>query len=181
MSNKTVRMSMDEKRRAILAIYHNTKEVYTEKEIINLASKAGVNQNTIAEINQSLCDDGLVDKDKIGGSNYYWSFPAKKDRLLQLEHDEVMNKIETLRRNIKDAEARLADAKRGREDDDDGDEVGGRGVVAVVEDGTSCGTPRADECRQYRAREIAPERSEGGCESREGIRSGQGGGASMDG
>ena len=45
-SNKTVRMSADEKRRAILGVYHRTKEVYTEKEIIALATKAGVNQNT---------------------------------------------------------------------------------------------------------------------------------------
>ncbi|KAL3789945.1 hypothetical protein ACHAW5_006563 [Stephanodiscus triporus] len=117
MSNKTVRMSADEKRRAILGIYHRTKEVYTEKEIIALAAKAGVNQNTIADINQSLCDDGLVDKDKIGGSNYYWSFPAKKDRLLQLEHEGTLLKIEALRASVKDAEARLADAKRGREEE----------------------------------------------------------------
>ncbi len=46
MSNKTVRMSADEKRRAVLGIYHRTKMVYTEKEIIALAAKAGVNQNT---------------------------------------------------------------------------------------------------------------------------------------
>jgi hypothetical protein len=39
-------MSMDEKRRAVLEIYHRTKMVYTEKEIIALAAKAGVNQNT---------------------------------------------------------------------------------------------------------------------------------------
>ena len=35
-----------EKRNAILGVYHSTKEVYTEKEIIALAAKAGVNQNT---------------------------------------------------------------------------------------------------------------------------------------
>lgn len=45
MSNKTKRMSADEKRQTILGIYHRTKEVYTEKEIIALAAKAGVNQN----------------------------------------------------------------------------------------------------------------------------------------
>ena len=39
-------MSMDEKRKAILEIYHKTKLVYTEKEIIQLATKAGVNSNT---------------------------------------------------------------------------------------------------------------------------------------
>lgn len=42
----TKRMSADEKRQVILGIYHQTKAVYTEKEIIVLASKAGVTQNT---------------------------------------------------------------------------------------------------------------------------------------
>ena len=59
-----------------------------------------------------------MDKDKIGGSNYYWSFPAKKDRLLQLEHDDTLRKINELRSSVKDAEARLADAKRGREEEE---------------------------------------------------------------
>mmetsp|Transcript_14585 Transcript_14585/g.31731 ORF Transcript_14585/g.31731 Transcript_14585/m.31731 type:complete len:214 (+) Transcript_14585:108-749(+) len=121
MASKTKRMSADEKQKAILGIYHSTKEVYTEKEIIALAAKAGVNQNTIADINQALVDDGLVDKDKIGGSNYFWSFPAKKDRLNELAHQETIKKIEALRTNIKESEARLADAKRGREEDESGE------------------------------------------------------------
>jgi len=40
------RMSMDEKRKVVLDIYHKSKSVYTEKEILTLASKAGVNTNT---------------------------------------------------------------------------------------------------------------------------------------
>eukprot|EP00957_Ditylum_brightwellii_P110959 8462377-Ditylum_brightwellii.AAC.1 len=73
------RMSAEEKRQVVLGIYHKTKSVYTEKEILSLATKAGVNANTVADVNQGLVDDGLVDKEKIGGSNYFWSFPAKKD------------------------------------------------------------------------------------------------------
>jgi hypothetical protein len=42
----TKRMSAEEKRQTILGIYHKTKQVYTEKEILALASKAGVNANT---------------------------------------------------------------------------------------------------------------------------------------
>ena len=42
----TTRMSAEEKRKVILNIYHTTKQVYTEKEIVTLASKAGVNANT---------------------------------------------------------------------------------------------------------------------------------------
>lgn len=45
-STTTKRMSVDEKRKVILDIYHKTKAVYTEKEIITLATKAGVNTNT---------------------------------------------------------------------------------------------------------------------------------------
>lgn len=29
------------------------------------------------DVNQSLVDDGLVDMDKIGSSNFFWSFPSK--------------------------------------------------------------------------------------------------------
>ena len=39
-------MSAEEKRQTILGVYHKMKQVYTEKEILALASKAGVNANT---------------------------------------------------------------------------------------------------------------------------------------
>ena len=77
--------------------------------------------DSIADINQSLVDDNLVDKDKIGGSNYFWSFPAKKDRQTQLLHEQTLQSIESLRSQIAEAQAKLADAKRGREDDESGD------------------------------------------------------------
>ena len=39
-------MSTEEKRKIILDIYQQSKELYTEKEIIALATKAGVTANT---------------------------------------------------------------------------------------------------------------------------------------
>jgi Leucine zipper with capping helix domain len=60
-----------------------------------------------------------VDKEKIGGSNYFWSFPAKQDRKLQLQHQETLSAIERLREQLQQAESELADAKRGREEDTD--------------------------------------------------------------
>ncbi|KAI2499173.1 hypothetical protein MHU86_15325 [Fragilaria crotonensis] len=116
MAGGAKRMSKDE-RKAVLDIYHTTKQVFTEKEILSLASKAGVNANTVLDINQSLVDDGLVDKDKIGGSNYFWSFPAKKDRQLQLQHEATLREIIVLKEQTVLASAKLADAKRGREDE----------------------------------------------------------------
>lgn len=72
---------------------------------------------SVLDINQSLVDDGLVDKDKIGGSNYFWSFPAKKDRQLQLQHEAILREIIVLKEQTVLASAKLADAKRGREDE----------------------------------------------------------------
>mmetsp|Transcript_16862 Transcript_16862/g.26319 ORF Transcript_16862/g.26319 Transcript_16862/m.26319 type:complete len:212 (-) Transcript_16862:118-753(-) len=118
MGGGTKRMSQEEKRKVLLKIYHESKQVYTEKEIIALATKAGINANTIPDINQSLIDDALVDKEKIGGSNFFWSFPGKKDRQMQLQHEQTLKNIESLKLKVNDANARLADAKRGREDED---------------------------------------------------------------
>lgn len=39
-------MSQEEKRKVLLKIYHESKQVYTEKEVIALATKAGINANT---------------------------------------------------------------------------------------------------------------------------------------
>ena len=32
---------------------------------------------SVKEVLQSLVDDGLVDTDRVGTSNYFWSFPSK--------------------------------------------------------------------------------------------------------
>ena len=77
----------------------------------------------IVDINQALVDDNLVDKDKIGGSNYFWSFPAKKDRQLQLQHEATLQEIEILKQKVATASSQLSDAKRGREDNSEGERV----------------------------------------------------------
>jgi len=114
-------MSKEEKRNVVLGIYYKSKSVFTEKEIHALAAKSGINANTIPEINQSLVDDGLVEKEKIGGSNYFWSFPAKKDRMMQTQHEKRVRNIEQLKQQRAQSLIQLADAKRGRDDEDEED------------------------------------------------------------
>ncbi|CAM9410827.1 unnamed protein product [Sphacelaria rigidula] len=70
-------LSAEEKREKILGIYHSTKAVFNLKEIEKAASKLGVVSQTVKDVNQALVDDGLVDMDKIGSSNFFWSFPSK--------------------------------------------------------------------------------------------------------
>ena len=110
---------------------------------------------SIADINQALVDDGLVDKEKIGGSNYFWSFPAKKDRLNQLAHEETLKKIEVLRTNIKEAEARLADAKRGREEDESGERAKKMARRVELRKELATGQTELDKLKQNDPQEIA--------------------------
>ncbi|KAL3940107.1 MAG: hypothetical protein SGBAC_005291 [Bacillariaceae sp.] len=121
----TKRMSKDEKRNVILGLYHKTQQVYTEKEIITLAAKEGINTQTIPDIHQSLVDDGLVDKQKISGTNYCWSFKSKTDRMAQIKHKATLEQIEALQPKVEEAKARLADAKRGREEEKGDEQDGG--------------------------------------------------------
>eukprot|EP01038_Epipyxis_sp_PR26KG_P011214 gene11214-15047_t len=78
-------LSVEDKRRVILGIYHDKKEPLNLKEIENLASRLGVVQQTVKEVNQSLIDDFMVQTDKIGAANFFWSFPSKSfnDQLQQ--------------------------------------------------------------------------------------------------
>lgn len=109
------------------SIYHKDQQVYTEKEIIALAAKAGVNANSIQTVHDGMVDDGLVEKQKIGGSNFFWSFKAKKDRKAQIQHENTLKLIEELKPKVTESEMALADAKRGREDDNDNQDTAGGG------------------------------------------------------
>ena len=62
-----------------------------------------------------------MDKAKIGGSNFFWSFPAKKDAKLQLEHQQNLQALEQIKQLVQIAAAKLADAKRGREENEEGE------------------------------------------------------------
>jgi Leucine zipper with capping helix domain/Mnd1 HTH domain len=102
----------------------------------------------VADINQSLVDDALVDKEKIGGTNYYWSFPAKKDRLLQIQHEKVLCNIELLEKESEIAHLELLDAQRGREDEPDekvDDGVVDNGKTTDTESGNPKEEGNADE------------------------------------
>lgn len=77
MSKRKKGLSLDEKRKVILCIYHESLTPFNLKEIEQLASKRGVVQQSVKEVNQSLVDDGFVCCDKIGSSNFFWSFPLK--------------------------------------------------------------------------------------------------------
>nr|XP_054340809.1 meiotic nuclear division protein 1 homolog isoform X2 [Pongo pygmaeus] len=54
------------------------KDVFQLKDLEKIAPKEkGITAMSVKEVLQSLVDDGMVDCERIGTSNYYWAFPSK--------------------------------------------------------------------------------------------------------
>lgn len=109
-------MSLDDKRRTILAVYHELKEPLNLKEIEKAAGNKGVVVQTIKDVNQSLIDDNLLQSDKIGAANFFWSFPSKAfiDKKVEKEKYERLNV--TINENLNNLESQIATAKEIRRD-----------------------------------------------------------------
>ncbi|CAA90804.1 meiosis specific coiled-coil protein Mcp7 [Schizosaccharomyces pombe] len=100
-------LSLAEKRRRLEAIFHDSKDFFQLKEVEKLGSKKQIVLQTVKDVLQSLVDDNIVKTEKIGTSNYYWSFPsdAKRSResvlgSLQAQLDDLKQKSKTLDENI---------------------------------------------------------------------------------
>ncbi|THV05052.1 meiotic nuclear division protein 1 [Dendrothele bispora CBS 962.96] len=77
-------LSAEEKRVKLMEIFHETKDFYQLKELEKIAPKMkGIVSQSVKEVLQSLVDDGLVQSDKIGSSNFFWSFPSQQGALIQ--------------------------------------------------------------------------------------------------
>ncbi|KAJ1852689.1 Meiotic nuclear division protein 1 [Coemansia sp. RSA 2703] len=87
------RLTIEEKRKRMLEIFHDSQEPYLLKELEKIGPKQkGIVMQTVKDVVQSLVDDSLCHCEKIGTSNYYWSFPSelaikRKNRMRELERD----------------------------------------------------------------------------------------------
>ena len=71
-------LSIDEKRKRMLDIFYDSKEVFLLKDLEKIAPKTkGIIVQSVKDVVQSLVDDNLVETDKIGTSVYFWAFPSK--------------------------------------------------------------------------------------------------------
>jgi len=68
----------------LLEIFHESKDFFQLKELEKLGPKLkGIVSQSVKDVLQSLVDDGLVQADKIGASNFFWSFPSQRGAILQ--------------------------------------------------------------------------------------------------
>jgi hypothetical protein len=76
-------LSLEEKRQKMLQIFHETQSFYQLKDLEKHGPKKGVISQSVKDVVQSLVDDNLVFKDKIGTSVYFWSLPSAAGTLEQ--------------------------------------------------------------------------------------------------
>ncbi|KTW27466.1 uncharacterized protein T551_02965 [Pneumocystis jirovecii RU7] len=115
MSKKN--LSLAEKRSRLEELFHESKEFFQLKEI----EKKGYQEKkivlqSIKDILQSLVDDGIVKMDKIGTTNYFWSFPSEARQSRQLRITTMEKQLETLQTEARTLQNQINQEMNQRED-----------------------------------------------------------------
>ncbi|ORX87877.1 meiotic nuclear division protein 1 [Anaeromyces robustus] len=91
-------ITFEEKRKRLCDLFHESKDFYQLKELERQAPKLkGVVSQSVKEVIESLVADNMINCEKIGTSNYYWSFPNTS----RIQKEE---KIKLLKKEIKEQE-----------------------------------------------------------------------------
>ncbi|XP_071742358.1 meiotic nuclear division protein 1 homolog [Rutidosis leptorrhynchoides] len=102
----------------MLQIFYDSQDFYLLKELEKLGPRKGVISQSVKDVVQSLVDDDLVSKDKIGTSIYFWSLPSCAGNQLR----NVTKKLESELQSSKNRHVELVEQceslKKGREDSD---------------------------------------------------------------
>ncbi|KAI7881753.1 meiotic nuclear division protein 1 [Lichtheimia hyalospora FSU 10163] len=121
MSRKGI--SLDEKRRRMEKYLHETCDFFQLKELEKAGPKLGVVQQSVKEVVQGLIDDGLVCSDKIGPSNYYWSYPSAAEQAIRSKEEQLQAKLDQERKKNEQLKREIELAQQGRQPSDERDKV----------------------------------------------------------
>lgn len=116
-------MKIEDKRKVILSILHTTKEFYNLRELEKLAGKAGVTEKTVKDVLEQLTGDSLVTCEKIGTSNYYYSFPSAHVVKLLNRKKELTAEIAVSKKYINETKEELEVEKSKRVEGEEREEL----------------------------------------------------------
>lgn len=105
--SKSKILSRDEKRARLLEIFHESQEFYQLKDLEKLSKAKGLIQNQVKTILETLVNEELVDSEKIGASQYYWSFANKALKAKQRQKGELKDTRKMLDDKLVTLEAAL--------------------------------------------------------------------------
>ncbi|XP_078439722.1 mnd1 family protein isoform X2 [Wolffia australiana] len=89
------------------------------KELEKLGPKRGVISQSVKDVVQSLVDDDLVLKDKIGTSVYFWSLPSSASNRLKNTYKKLESDVGSSTKRLKELTEQRDNLKRGREESDE--------------------------------------------------------------
>ncbi|KAL8498202.1 hypothetical protein ACS0TY_021508 [Phlomoides rotata] len=116
-------LSLEEKREKMLQIFYDSQDFFLLKELEKSGPKKGVITQSVKDVVQSLVDDDLVFKDKIGTSVYFWSLPSCAGNQLRNIQKKLDSDLQSSKKRYKELIDQCNDLKKGREDSDEREEA----------------------------------------------------------
>ncbi|CAJ2636594.1 meiotic nuclear division protein 1 [Trifolium pratense] len=112
-------LSLEEKREKMLQIFYESQDFYLLKELEKMGPKKGVITQSVKDVVQSLVDDDLVSKDKIGTSVYFWSLPSCAGNQLRNVHQKLDSELQSSGKRHAQLVEQCEELKKGREESDE--------------------------------------------------------------
>ncbi|KAK3018459.1 hypothetical protein RJ639_004276, partial [Escallonia herrerae] len=116
-------LSLDEKREKMLQIFYDSQDFYLLKELEKLGPKKGVISQSVKDVIQSLVDDDLVLKDKIGTSVYFWSLPSCAGNQLRTVYKKLDSDLQSSKKRLVELVQQCDALKKGREESEEREEA----------------------------------------------------------
>ncbi|KAK9102248.1 hypothetical protein Sjap_019502 [Stephania japonica] len=116
-------LSLEEKREKMLQIFYDSQDFFLLKELEKSGPKKGVISQSVKDVIQSLVDDDLVSKDKIGSSIYFWSFPSCAGNQLRNAYHKLEADLKSNKKRLSELNAQRDNLKKGREESDEREEA----------------------------------------------------------
>ncbi|EPZ35975.1 meiotic nuclear division protein 1 [Rozella allomycis CSF55] len=109
-------LSFEEKCKRLLELFYETSDFFQLKELEKIAPKQkGIVMQSVKEVLQALVDDNLVQGEKIGTSNYFWSFPSSARHLRTTKLETLREQISRIDNQLKDLDKEIGVAKVGKD------------------------------------------------------------------
>lgn len=116
-------LSLEEKREKMLQIFYDSQDFYLLKELEKLGPKKGVISQSVKDVIQSLVDDDLVSKDKVGSSIYFWSLPSCAGNQLRSVYGKLESDLVSSKKRFAELTEQRDGLKKGREESDEREEA----------------------------------------------------------
>ncbi|XP_050218622.1 meiotic nuclear division protein 1 homolog isoform X2 [Mercurialis annua] len=116
-------LSLDEKREKILQIFYDSQDFFLLKELEKLGPKKGVISQSVKDVVQTLVDDDLASKDKIGTSVYFWSLPSCAGNQMRNVYRKLESDLQSSKKRYAELVEQCEEMKKGREESDEREEA----------------------------------------------------------